>query len=194
MTEKRLPDAETWVDEYGDYLYKYALLRLRDPVLAEDVVQETFLSALDSHDRYEGRSSAKTWFVGILKHKIADHIRKLSRERPADDAEIEAVVIENPFDKNGKWRQAPSKWDIDPRMAFERKEFRETLDLCLSELTPRLSEAFVLREMEELDSDEVCKVLGISATNLWVMLHRARMRLRRCLEINWFEQAPERDE
>ncbi len=186
-------DPETWVDEYGDYLFRYALLRLRDPSLAEDMVQETFLAGLGARHTFEGRSSERVWLVGILKRKIVDHFRRVSREQPLSRGGSSENVTEDFFDARGKWKIEPTKWTADPKAIFEQREFREVFLRCLSELPPRHSGAFVLREMEELDSGEVCKVLNVSATNLWVMLHRARARLRRCLEVNWFGRKSEGD-
>ncbi len=193
MTENRPPDPEIWVDEYGDYLFRYALFRLRDPAIAEEIVQETFLAALAARDKFAGQSSVKTWFVGILKHKIIDHIRKASRERRVGQDEPPANSVEKPFDERGSWREGPAEWSVNPRTIFERKEFREIFTRCLSNLPPRLCEAFVLRETENLDSEEICKILGVSATNLCVMLHRARMRLRECLEVNGFGRKTGKD-
>jgi RNA polymerase sigma-70 factor (ECF subfamily) len=187
MDTHHLSDPEHWVDEHGDYLYRYALFRLHDAQLAEDMVQETFLAALHAQERFSGRSSEKTWLVGILKHKIADHIRKVSRERSFGDTESSIDIEEDLFDEAGKWKIAPTAWDTDPSSTLENKEFWEVLKRCLSDLPDRLSDAFSLREMDGLSTKEICKLLNVSATNLWVMLHRARMRLRRCLELNWFE-------
>jgi RNA polymerase sigma-70 factor (ECF subfamily) len=94
--------------------------------------------------------------------------------------------MEDVFDQKGGWRLSPARWRFDPTKLLEQKAFYKTLKQCLSQLTGRLANAFMLREMEGLSTDEICKVLNISSTNMWVMLHRARMSMRRCLEINWF--------
>ena len=193
MKAAQLSKPEHWVDQYGNDLFRYALLRLRDSQLAEDVVQETFLAALRARKNFSGRSSEKTWLFGILKHKIVDHIRKASRERPTEDPEIPEDAVKYLFDDKGKWRVMPTEWDADPSTILEQKEFQDVLEKCLSDLPSRLSDAFSLREMDGLTSKEVCKVLGVSATNLWVMLYRARMRLRHCLEMNWFGMKNERN-
>jgi RNA polymerase sigma-70 factor (ECF subfamily) len=193
MNEVRLSKPEHWVDRYGDDLFRYALLRLRDTDRAEDVVQETFLAALRARKSFSGRSAEKTWLFGILKHKIVDHIRKVSKERSVEDPETPEDTLKNLFDDRGKWRVMPTEWTADPSKVLEKKEFQNVLEKCLSDLPPRLGDAFSLREMDGLDSKEVCKVLGVSATNLWVLLYRARMRLRRCLEMNWFGKKNERN-
>jgi RNA polymerase sigma-70 factor (ECF subfamily) len=185
---------ETWVDLHGDYLYRYALMRLRDEAQAEEVVQETLLAALESYDRFAGQSSERTWLCGILKHKILDHFRHVSRLTSFDTLD---GLPEEPdvFMHTGDWpdhfdpQLGPVEWRGDPATLLEQSEFRAALNRCLLKMPERLAVVFTLREMEELNSDEVCKALSISATNLWVMLHRARARLRKCIEHNWFRRA-----
>jgi RNA polymerase sigma-70 factor (ECF subfamily) len=188
-----LSDPETWVDRHGSYLFGFAMKRLRDPVLAEELVQEALLAALQSRDRFQGRSSERSWLVGILKHKIIDHFRRVSRERPAEDVAAWPDEFKEPFDEDGHWRveegEGPIDWGAQPLAALQQKEFQEVLSRCLTKLPPRMAEAFTLREMEELETDEICKILNVSSTNLWVILHRARLQLRRCLEVNWFGPA-----
>jgi RNA polymerase sigma-70 factor (ECF subfamily) len=183
-------DPERWVEEHGDCLYRYALLRTRDSGVAEDLVQETFLAGLKSRESFAGQSSERTWLVGILKHKIIDHLRRVCRERDHGGEESMPRELEEQFDEAQHWRVrdgfGPKEWRVDAQALFERKEFWAVLDRCLSGLPERTAHAFMLREMEEVETGEVCKVLNITATNLWVMLHRARMQLRRCIEINWF--------
>ena len=181
-----VPDPERWVDQYGDYLFRFALSRLPDSAVAEDLVQETFLAALHARENFKGRSSVTTWLTGILKHKIIDHFRKESREQPVEDVEPFAASLDDLFDEKGKWKIGPSKWTVSPLELYEQKEFWRILALCLSELSDRLARIFTLRELEELSTKEICKVFDISATNCWVMLYRARMLLRGCLEIKWF--------
>ncbi|HEY7546808.1 MAG TPA: sigma-70 family RNA polymerase sigma factor, partial [Blastocatellia bacterium] len=167
---------------------KYALLRLRDHSLAEEVVQETLLAALQSHNKFAGQSSERTWLVGILKHKIIDHFRRSSRERVAETSEPMPEHVAQLFDQSGYWHHdiGPIDWGSDPARDFERMEFQKILDRCLSELPHRTASAFALREMEDMSSEEICKVLDVTTTNLWVMLHRARAHMRHCLEIKWF--------
>ena len=176
---------ESWVEEHGDALYSYALSRLHNPASAEDVVQETFLAALRSPEGYSGKSSPCTWLIGILKHKIVDLIRKEHREQPAEEIETMEEPAEEAFDRKGHWRTKPMDWQAHPGKILEQKEFMAVLRQCLEYLPERLHRLFILRELENLDSEEICKVLEISPTNLWVMLHRARMRLRGCLTENW---------
>lgn len=183
-------EIETWVDEHGDALYSYALSRLRNPSSAEDVVQETFLAALRSQDRYTGKSSPRTWLIGILKHKIVDLIRKESREQPAEEIENMEEPEELFFDRKGHWRIKPMEWQVHPGKILEQKEFMAVLLQCLKHLPDRLHRLFILRELEDMSSAEICKELEITSTNLWVMLYRARMRLRGCLTENGFGGKP----
>lgn len=176
-------DASKWLEEHGDVLYRFALARLRDRTLAEDVVQDTLLGALRSADRFEGRSEVRTWLIGILRNKIADHMRKLGRvqEEPTDRF----------FTDRGEWVASPGEWH-DPEGQLTNEEFKRAFAECLGKLPEPLAEAFVLREVEEEDYGTVCDELAISATNLSTRLYRARMLLRKCLEDNWFAEAVKR--
>ena len=196
MTKKRaeinsqIENPESWVDQYGDFLYHFTLSRIKDPSIAEDLVQETFLAALKARKNFQGRSTARTWLIAILKHKIVDYIRKQVREHASD--KVESMLdtsandpVDSSFNDVGDWRIRPSKWAIDPMKLYEQKEFMDILYQCLGELPERQAEAFMMREIDGLSTEEICKLLNISATNSWVMLYRARMWLRRCLEKNW---------
>ena len=196
MTKKRavinsqIENPESWVDRYGDFLYRFTLSRLKDSSIAEDLVQETFLAALKARKNFQGRSSARTWLIAILKHKIVDHIRKQVREQTSDKVEsIFNAAANDPadtsFNDEGDWRIRPSKWATDPMKLYEQKEFMDVLYHCLGELPKRQAEAFMMREIDGFSTEEICKVLNISATNSWVILYRARMWLRQCLENNW---------
>ena len=178
---------ENWVEKHGDYLYRFALSRLRDSKTAEDVLQETFLAALESRHRFEGRSSERNWLAGILKHKILDHFRRAGREVKLDDRDEPADMAAEWFDEDGHWKldeNSPAEWG-DPDRTLEQSQFWEALGRCLGELPSRTARAFTLREIEEEETGAICKDLNITPTNLWVILHRARMHLRRCLEFHW---------
>lgn len=187
--EKRIHHPEIWVDLYGDSLYRYALTRVNDPSAAEDLVQETFLAALSARSHFQGRSSEKTWLIGILKHKIVDHYRRSIREQPLASDEMERRETDAMFNETGQWKERPGRWSLNPSRVFEQREFLSVLEGCLSLLPARTAEAFVLREMEGLTTKEICNTLKVSATNCWVMLYRARMQLRRCIEERWFKPA-----
>ena len=184
-------DPETWVDRYGDYLYRFAVARIKDQAVAEDLVQETFLAALRGRKSFKGRSSVKTWLSAILKHKIVDYLRKKYREQVTNDTDTITETVNGFFHKNGSWKIRPGKWNMDPSKIYEQREFMDTLFKCLAELPDRQSKAFMLREMEGYSTKEICNALEVSPTNSWVMLYRARMFLRRCLELFWFNKTKE---
>jgi RNA polymerase sigma-70 factor (ECF subfamily) len=181
-------DPSEWVGQYGDYLFRYAMLRLRDRSAAEDLVQETFLAALKARGSFSGNSSESTWLVGILKHKIADHFRRQAREAPLEGSDLRDQPDSSPFDGSGRWISGPTDWGGNPADLYREKKFLDQLAKCLSGLSPNHANAFTLREIEGEDTGEICKVLNVSETNLWVILHRARMQLRRCLETQWFHK------
>jgi len=188
----KISNPEKWVDEHGDYLYRYALMRLRNPELAEEIVQETFLAAIQARRSFAGDSSERTWLIGILKHKVIDYYRKISRERPLDNLDVLPYETESLFRDSGEWvdhwtdEQGPIEWGADQHQLLENNEFWKVLDSSLKELPPKIAAAFVLREIEGMNTEEICKVLEITPTNLWVILHRARMQLRRSLEVRLF--------
>ncbi len=186
MIEAQAADPETWVDRYGDSLYRYALLRLRAPDLAADVVQETFLEALRARESFAGRSSERTWLIGILRHKIIDQMRRSIRDSATRNGVAPGVSDEPAFDRRGHWRLAPASWAGDPSREIELREFWDVFAGCLSRLPQGLADAFFLRELDGLGADEVQQTLGITPANFWKRLHRARMLLRQCLESGWF--------
>lgn len=185
---------EAWVDEHADYLFRYALPRLRDRHVTEDVLQETFLAALNAVKGFRGDSSPRTWLVGLLRRKIADHYRKRYREGEGESIDATDPTIDAWFDEKGAWVAWPKKCELDPAVLQQRADFWTVLQSCLHALPDRLADAFTLRVVDNRKSDEVCKVLSITPTNLWVALHRARARLRACLETNWFESGAAEEE
>lgn len=188
------PDPGIWVDQHADYLFKYASFRLRDSAAAEDVVQETFLAALKAYEKFEGRGSERTWLVGILKHKINDHFRRATREAPIGEGQDDGPEHAEFFTRTDEWdnhwnnKFAPTDWHASPAQLVEQGEFFKVFNNCLSPLPERTASAFTLREVDGLSSEEICEMLGITVNNLWVMLHRARLHLRNCLEKNWFKR------
>ena len=183
-------DLSRELDQHRGYLLRVARLQLRDEALAEDVVQETLLAAL-SGSGFSGKSSLRTWLTGILKHKIVDAIRRKQREPIVAsafgdvDSELDIEDFDGMFKENGAWDAKPADWG-DPDAALSRQQFFEIMNLCLEKLPPNTARVFVMREVMELETDEICKELTITANNLWVILYRARMSLRECLERKWF--------
>ncbi|MBW2735058.1 MAG: sigma-70 family RNA polymerase sigma factor [Deltaproteobacteria bacterium] len=189
MTETCLLEPEHWVERHGDVLFRYALRRLGDAHQAENVVQEALLAALEGQGRFSGRSTERTWLVGILKHKVLDIFRRGRRAGEVEDIETAAdQALDDAFDGRGHWVSGPARWS-QPDKAMESRQFLQVLTLCLEGLTQVQAQAFTLREMDGLQTEEICKVLGVSTTHLGVLLHRARGRLRSCLEGRWFAGA-----
>jgi RNA polymerase sigma-70 factor (TIGR02943 family) len=182
-------DPARWVDEHGDVLYRYALARVRKPEVAQDLVQDTLLAAMRARDRFAGQSSVRSWLCGILKHKLCDYYRKLGRETSFTDLEFLEDECAEKFVPEGFWvhMTGPKEWRPAPDEVMHRDDFWQTMKDCLSKLPERVATVFMMREMDDVESKEICAILAISENNLWVMLHRARMGLRECLALNWFE-------
>jgi RNA polymerase sigma-70 factor (ECF subfamily) len=178
--------ASRWLDEHGDALYAFAMARVRDPHVAEELVQESLLAALTAAAEFTGRSAERTWLIGILKHKLIDHVRRQLRERPlTPDTGVDRP--DELFDRRGHWKVSPGSWGHDPQALVERAEFRDVLARCLRRLPARVAQVFWLREAEEVETAELCERLKITPVNAWAILHRARIGLRRCLSLHWFD-------
>ena len=175
---------EDWVDLYGDNLFRYARHRVKETAIAEELVQDTFLAAIQSQDRFKGRSSEKTWLFSILKHKIVDYYRSKNKEILNPDIEKWTQNIEDSFNTKGAWHTKPQAWPSDPERAYEFRQFLDLFYKCLSKIPQRIADVFVYREIDGFTTQEICNILNISTTNCGVMLYRARMQLRRCLESN----------
>jgi RNA polymerase sigma-70 factor (ECF subfamily) len=169
-------------------LLRYARSQLRNDAWAEDAVSDTLLAALERPQAFAGGSALKTWLVGILKHKLIDQLRRQSKEATVldrDDAEdLDALM----FDETGHWRETPVDWVDQPEMLCGQRQFLAVLDACVDKLPATQGRVFMMREWLELETDEICKELAITTTNLWVLLHRARLRLRDCLQTSWFDK------
>lgn len=179
-------DFRAEVEALRPYLLRYASLELRNPEAAEDAVQETLLAALAAESGFQGRSNLRTWLTGILKHKIIDSIRRATRERTLDGEDAAGVDdFDALFDETGHWRDRPQAW---PEDALQEKQFLAALEKCLSALPARTGQVFMMREHLGFETPDICKELGITATHCWVLLYRARMALRECLEKGWFRK------
>jgi RNA polymerase sigma-70 factor (TIGR02943 family) len=179
------PGPEQWVELYGNAMYRYALVRLSDPEIAQDTVQEALVAALHAYKRFEGKSSIKTWLIAILKRKIVDHFRRAKNHLHVDNFDEVAPGFDRMFDDTGHWAAKPNEWNVNPVKAYEQKEFIDVLYECIAKLPDRLAEIFMLREFEEMSTVQIRRQLEITESNTWVMLYRARMQLRKCLESNW---------
>jgi len=183
-------DFSARIHAHRSYLLRVAVLQLRDPALAEDIVQDTLLAALRGEAGFSGRSSLKTWLTGILKHKIVDAIRKKGREPLMATLDEESSIedFDALFDDTGHWESPSSDWG-NPEVQLGRAQFFDIVQFCLDKLPPNTARVFMMREVMELDGNEICKELSITSTNLWVILYRARVALRLCLEQYWFAGA-----
>ena len=176
---------QIWNEAYHETLFKYALARLRDADLAEESIQETFLAALQSRKRFRGLASEKTWLISILKRKIYDHFRKMSRDKQFKMTFTMERSRNDIFDSDRMPAARSRIWFSDPSIVYEQKEFLKIIQHALSELPDRMAQAFILREVVELSSQEICDTMNISVYNLYVMVHRARKRLKDDLRLKW---------
>ena len=179
------------IEGHRPYLMRYALAQLRDAQLAEEAVQEALVAALESIASFGGKSTLRTWLTSILRFKVIDLQRRVISERhqlestdfadaPADEAWLDEL-----FDETGHWREAPRAWG-NPEAALEQRRFWETFERCLDKLPPAGGRVFFKREVLGEETETICKAERITASNCWVILHRARLSLRSCLEKNWF--------
>lgn len=182
----RLSSPETWVEKYADALFSYAIHRVPDPSVAEELLQETFVAGLSSQTSFRGNASEQTWLTSILKHKIMDYFRMSYKQQNVSPENLDHIKEDQMFDERGNWAMKPKKWQENPSHIYEQREFMDVLDKCLNKITPRQASAFRMREIMQTETDEICKVLDISTTNYWVLMHRARLQVRRCLEVDWF--------
>lgn len=172
-------------------LLRFAMLQLRNEAQAEDVVQDTLIAMLEKPERFAGQSSLRTYVTAILKHKIIDVMRASKRTRQIEvhDDQSEADAIDALFAADGHTLSKPRDWG-DPDATLEQKDFFRVMELCLEKLPPKTARVFMMREWLDFDTEEICKEVGLSTSNVWVILYRARVRLRECLDLNWFGNQP----
>lgn len=170
-------------------LLRFARLQLRNQAWAEDAVSETLLVALSKPQAFQSRSQLKTWLVGILKHKVIDMLRLHGREisnSASDDDNVDMLDLVG-FKPDGHFAEMPADWG-NPEQDLNNQQFMKIMDACVEKLPATQGRLFLMREWLELSVEEICKELNLTATNLYVQLHRARLRLRECLGLNWFAQ------
>ncbi len=189
MTEINNPESDpgVWLKDHGDHLYGYAMYRLRDKHMAEDMVQETLLSAWKAFDKFEGRSSVKTWLTTILHNKIVDFVRKAARQKLVFSGEDLDHEMPGEFSETGHINMefGAKQWPLRPDDMAQRGDFWRVLMQCIDHLPKDTGEVFRLREVDGLSTEEICELKGIEKNNFWVILHRARKGLRACMESNW---------
>jgi RNA polymerase sigma-70 factor (ECF subfamily) len=178
-----------WLESYGDSLYGYALRRVRRPEVAEDLLQETLLAGMQAYATFSHRARVKTWLTGILRNKIADHLRSRYQNEKIQSTALDDEAM---FDRRGKWKVAVPRWSGDPHQLAELAELRAVLDGCMSKLPTRMAHLFLSRVTDQLSTSELCDELDISLENAWMLLHRARLRLRQCVTTHWFTDSSKR--
>jgi len=177
---------KTWVNLYSDSLFSWALHKTSDREVAEDLVQETFLAALQSYHRFEGNSQPKTWLMAILKNKILDHYRSNFKKPVAlENSFLDGIFTE---DENWNSKEIPQHWADDAHEIMDRDEFKLILSKCLKKLPLQWKTAIQLKYFEEKSGDEICQELDVTPTNFWQVIHRSKLQLRKCLEVNWFNK------
>jgi len=187
-------EPEKWIDKYADALYSYAFARVNRQDVAEDLVQDTFVSAWKARESFLFNASEKTWLISILKRKIIDYYRKKSTQNELNifDKDTKDDFMDHFFAASGKyeghWQNstAPLEWGKDFETSVETDEFQDILTGCIGKLPPKWAAAFTMKNIDDMDSEEICKELQITPSNYWVIMHRAKLQLRECMEKNWF--------
>ena len=185
--QKHELNPEKWVKLHADFLFQYAVTRVSNHDMAKDLVQETFFSGLKGIDGFRGRASERTWLISILKRKIIDYYRKINSMK--GKREINMSFFDE-GENEGDWieAQAPKTWDNLADKAIENTELGEVLNNCIRKLPEKYRIVFLLKTEGQYESEDICNELGISSSNLWVIIHRARVQLRKCIETNWFNR------
>lgn len=190
-----MANPEHWVENYGDYLFSIALFKTNSRATAEDIVQDTFVSAIKALPGFKGESSEKTWLTKILNNKIIDFYRKKDVLKNADGylQDTEHSFNESFFEsgkiQNGHWTKAaaPLEWGNLADQRLSQNEFKKVLEFCISKMPAKLIPVFFSKFIDEKNSEEICKELEITPSNYWVIIHRAKLLMRKCLETNWFQ-------
>ena len=183
--QKHTLNSNKWIDNYADYLYNYTISRVNNSDLAKDLVQDTFFAGLKSAKNFQGKASERTWLVSILKRKIIDHYRKINSKK--GQAEVR-MNFYNDGENEGDWleERVPQSWNNASEKKIETEELRNQLEACIDKLPEKYAMVFRMKTIQEFETEEICKELEITSSNLWVIIHRARTQLRKCMEDNWF--------
>ncbi|MFD1293088.1 sigma-70 family RNA polymerase sigma factor [Lutibacter holmesii] len=187
MAEKKHTlNPDSWVKLHADYLFNYTISRVNNHDLAKDLVQETFFSGLKSKDNFQGLASERTWLIAILKRKIIDHYRKINSAK--GQAEVKMNFYAD-GDREGEWieERVPSNWSNNTDKSIENEELNTVLEQCIDNLPEKYGMVFRMKTIQQFETEEICKELEITSSNLWVIIHRARTQLRKCMEDNWFK-------
>lgn len=192
IMDKTKPDTtlKCWVELYSDKMYTWALHKTNSIEIAEDLVQDTFLAAFQSISKFEGKSEPKTWLFAILNNKIAEHFRKQFRNPTITESQSGTTLFDTLFDDNDQWRkeQQPKEWQGEQGNLLDDAAFIKIFQTCMGKLPDNWMAAIQLKYLEEKKGELICQELGIAPTNFWQILHRAKLQLRKCLELNWFKK------
>jgi len=185
--KKHTLNPDKWIDLYADYLFNYAITRIDNQDLAKDLVQETFFSGIKGKDNFRGQASERTWLISILKRKIIDHYRKINSAKGKKEVRMSFFTD---GERKGSWLEecVPQTWGNDAEKEIENNELKGALERCINSLPEKYRIVFLLKTVQNYETDEICNELDISSSNLWVIIHRARVQLRKCLEDNWFNK------
>lgn len=185
--KKHTLNPNKWIDMYADYLFNYTIARIDDAELAKDIVQETFFSGLKAMKNYRGDASERTWLVSILKRKIIDQYRKMNSKKGR--AEVRVNFYEE-GDRKGSWleERVPQSWDNEIEATIESEELGAAINKCVGNLPEKYRNVFKMKTIQNIDTEEICNDLDITSSNLWVIIHRARLQLRKCMEDSWFKK------
>jgi|TARA_R110000751_G_scaffold937_32_gene3748 RNA polymerase sigma-70 factor (TIGR02943 family) len=190
--ENQLPEVklipEKWVDRYGDYLFNFTISRVNDPIMAQDLVSETFLAGLKSAHRFKGNSTERTWLISILKRKIIDYYRKINSNKGKSEVRMSYL---SSSDQEGDWMEEQAADLRNPNVEdmIEQRELGDALEECIACLPERYATIFVQKTIDNLETETICKEHNITASNLWVIIHRARVQLMECLNNKWHKNS-----
>ena len=174
-----------WIELYADYLFNYTITRVNNHDIAKDLVQETFFSGIKGQDNFRGKASERTWLIAILKRKIIDHYRKINSVKGKKEVRMSFY---SDGERKGSWIEecVPQNWANEAEKSIENDELKSVLNKCIDHLPDKYRMVFLLKTIQEYETQEICNELGITSSNLWVIMHRARVQLRKCIEENWF--------
>ncbi len=188
FSEKEMPkhiiDPNQWINLYSDYLFNYTITRVNDREIAKDLVQDTFMAGLKSMKNFKGEASERTWLISILKRKIIDYYRKINSNK----GKAEVRMTYNTDENEGDWleERVADPFDKTAEDSIENTELGLAIDNCLGKLPEKQAQVFEMKTILNYETEAICNELGITASNLWVIIHRARVAMASCLEKNWF--------
>lgn len=178
---------DNWVNNHADYLFNYAITRVNNHEIAKDLVQETFFAGLKAMENFQGKASERTWLISILKRKIIDYYRKINSAKGKAEVKMNFYTE---GEREGEWieERVPNSWSSQVEKDIENRELGMALEKCIDALPEKYSIVFRMKTIDQFETEEICKELNITSSNLWVIIHRARTQLRRCMEVNWFKK------